>query len=331
MLHLHLSPDEAFKPFRPIENSFKGYRDASTLASIFDLRVIDCLRGIHRGLTLDWIEVDHFDSEAWRSMEAVENGDMNWIIPGKILALASPYSTNTLPGGFTVCTPADLIGPFKELGITHVIRLNKRFYDGKLFENAGFEFTELYFLDGTCPTDDILEQFLAIAESSAVIAIHCKAGLGRTYFCVLTNRGTLIGCHMIKNCQFSAREAIAWLRVCRPGSVIGPQQLYLVGYEELVKEQKTVIVEPEIVVREILLPPRIRRIHFSPMKGFPIEEESQDRLENRPMTARRSVWISRPFGARRSGRFMNLHAVQIASVHPQPRKLNQRAPKARQF
>jgi cell division cycle 14 len=32
---------------------------------------------------------------------------------------------------------------------------------------------------------------------------------------------------MMKHLRFSAREVMAWLRICRPGSVIGPQQAYL--------------------------------------------------------------------------------------------------------
>jgi cell division cycle 14 len=45
------------------------------------------------------------------------------------------------------------------------------------------------------------------------------AGLGRT--------GTLIGAYLMKHFKFTAAEVIAWLRICRPGSVIGPQQNYL--------------------------------------------------------------------------------------------------------
>ncbi len=45
------------------------------------------------------------------------------------------------------------------------------------------------------------------------------AGLGRT--------GTLIGAYLMKHHKFTAAEVIAWLRICRPGSVIGPQQNYL--------------------------------------------------------------------------------------------------------
>ena len=49
------------------------------------------------------------------------------------------------------------------------------------------------------------------------------AGLGRT--------GTLIGAYLIKHYKFTAAEVIAWLRICRPGSVIGPQQNYLEEYD----------------------------------------------------------------------------------------------------
>lgn len=51
------------------------------------------------------------------------------------------------------------------------------------------------------------------------VIISIKAGLGRT--------GSLIGAYIIKHYQMSAREVIAWMRICRPGSVIGQQQGWL--------------------------------------------------------------------------------------------------------
>ena len=53
------------------------------------------------------------------------------------------------------------------------------------------------------------------------MAIHCKAGLGRT--------GVLICSYMIKHYGFSPEEAIGYIRICRPGSVIGLQQNHLLA------------------------------------------------------------------------------------------------------
>nr|CAD7578210.1 unnamed protein product [Timema californicum] len=52
---------------------------------------------------------------------------------------------------------------------------------------------------------------------------YFEAGLGRT--------GTLIGAYLVKHYHMAAREAIAWLRICRPGCVIGRQQTWLEDME----------------------------------------------------------------------------------------------------
>ena len=53
--------------------------------------------------------------------------------------------------------------------------------------------------------------------------LHCLAGLGRT--------GTLIGLWLMAQHHWKARETIGWLRIVRPGSVIGAQQHFLVAVE----------------------------------------------------------------------------------------------------
>lgn len=54
-------------------------------------------------------------------------------------------------------------------------------YESKRFAQGGFHHHELYFPDGSCPSQEILLNFLALAERTpGALAIHCKAGLGRT-------------------------------------------------------------------------------------------------------------------------------------------------------
>jgi cell division cycle 14 len=232
MLYLNLTADQAYRPISPLTCSLREFRDASHVPAIFLLSVLDCLRGIEKAIRHGWFTLSDFDLENWSKMELLENGAMDWIIPGKLLAFASPYSMNILPNGVRVAAPDDLLPLFQVFGITHVIRLNTQFYDAAIFKDAGYRHTELFFPDGEVPPGHIVSEFLKTMDSGDVVAIHCKAGIGRTFVCFLTHSGTLAGCYLISRCGFSAREAIAWLRVCRPGCVIGQQQTFLVRYEE---------------------------------------------------------------------------------------------------
>ena len=82
----------------------------------------------------------------------------------------------------------------------------------------------MYYLDGSTPAEHVWRRVLEMMESeNGAIAIHCKAGLGRA--------GTMCALYIMKHYRFTAAEAIGWLRVCRPGTIIGPQQHYLKSME----------------------------------------------------------------------------------------------------
>jgi protein-tyrosine phosphatase len=158
----------------------------------------------------------------------IQNGDLNWIIKDRIMAFAGPhFRRNVSREGYCTLTPTDYIPYFRKSNVDLVVRLNKRCYDETDFKTANIRHFEQYYLDGSCPPLNILNRVLEAFETvptTKAFAVHCKAGLGRT--------GTCIGAYMMKHYKFTAAEAIGWMRICRPGMVIGPQQHFLQDIEQ---------------------------------------------------------------------------------------------------
>lgn len=142
------------------------------------------------------------------------NGDMNWIIPGKILALAGPTKDT-----FTI---DEFITFAKENNIKALVRLNRPHYPPEKLIQEGIDHHHLFFKDGDIPSPSLLVKFCQIAEETlkkGALAVHCRAGLGRT--------GTMIAIYLIYKYGLSADKVIAYLRMMRPGSVLGIQPRFL--------------------------------------------------------------------------------------------------------
>ncbi|KAK9839607.1 hypothetical protein WJX81_000477 [Elliptochloris bilobata] len=188
---------------------FPAFRDASSGAPCFLLRIQHVLAGMERAKAagfLDWDRADSaFDLAEYEHYEQVENGDLNWIVPRKLLAFSGPSPVARVYYGFKSFTPEDYWAYFRLRGVSAVVRLNKQMYEGRRFVAGGFRQHELYFPDGSCPSEAIVQRFLAIVEAEpGALAVHCKAGLGRT--------GVLICCYLIKHHSFTAEEAIGYIR-----------------------------------------------------------------------------------------------------------------------
>ena len=174
--------------------------------------------------------------------ERVDQGDFNWLTP-HFIALASPQHKpiapipTTSPLYATIpTTPAavkksNLPGPFKNV-LSHfskrnvglVVRLNSELYSPTYFTALGINHLDMIFDDGTVPPLPMVKKFIRLAHemitvNHKAIAVHCKAGLGRT--------GCLIGAYLIYRYGFTANEVIAFMRFMRPGMVVGPQQHWL--------------------------------------------------------------------------------------------------------
>jgi len=220
VIAMRKAADLTYRPFLQASPPFLPFRDATTGPSSFNLTILDCLHGLEKAIEVRWFDWTRFDLESYDFFEKVDNGDMNWVIPDKMLAFAGPCPTPTDADGYPAFMPEDYVPIFKDAGIGLVVRLNKKQYDRLRFIDHGVKHVDLYFVDGSCPSIDIINKFLHIVENEpSAIAIHCKAGLGRT--------GSLIGMYAMKHFSFAARSFIAWNRICRPGSILGPQQQFL--------------------------------------------------------------------------------------------------------
>lgn len=224
VMMLRTPAEVAFRPFQGIKPAFLPFRDATCGVCHYQCTILDCIQGLEYAIKIGWFEWERFDVNAYEYYERVEHGDLNWIIPDKFLAFAGPSATPIDCDGYPAFTPEDYVPVFKSGGITLVVRLNKKQYDRRRFTDHGIKHVDLYFLDGSCPPREIINKFLYIAENEpGAIAVHCKAGLGRT--------GTLIGLYAQKHFGFKGRAWTGWNRICRPGSMLGPQQQFIVDME----------------------------------------------------------------------------------------------------
>lgn len=169
-------------------------------------------------------------------------GDFNWITPN-FVAFASPQhkpievvpentaAYRALPRSIADIERAAIPDPFKNV-LAHfsdrkvglVVRLNSELYSPSYFTALGIEHIDMIFDDGTCPPLSLVKKFIRLAhrvitKQNRNIAVHCKAGLGRT--------GCLIGVYLIYRYGFTANDLIAYMRFMRPGMVVGPQQHWL--------------------------------------------------------------------------------------------------------
>lgn len=160
----------------------------------------------HQAQRNNLINMNDFSLQEYEYYEKVENGDWNWITPG-FLAFASPSDTiwirqqrnekdkNAGGEGAAASSPSRLgttsfkrklpqpfqncLDHFSERDVKLVIRLNNPLYDKAMFEEKGIEHLELYFDDGTNPTDEIVREFIAkseaVFEAGGAVAIHVCA------------------------------------------------------------------------------------------------------------------------------------------------------------
>lgn len=214
------APHQVLLPLAQIDPPFMPFRDAGYSHADFEITIQDVVYGVWRAKERNLLDMRSFNLEEYEQYERVDQGDLN-ILANDFIPFASPKQSR--PG-------APLNEPFKKVvelfiktDVQLVVRLNSHLYDKREFTKRNIQHVDMIFEDGTCPTMDFVHKFIGAAETviskGGKVAVHCKAGLGRT--------GCLIGAYLIYTHGFTANECIAYMRIIRPGMVVGPQQHWL--------------------------------------------------------------------------------------------------------
>ena len=175
------------------------FRDAGRGCADFNLSIQDCLWGMWKAIQHNLCDMSTFSVDEYEFYEKVENGDWNWITPG-FLAFASPTDPEHIKqrkngASNSSALQRKLQAPFmnclnffEERGVKLVIRLNNILYDRQLFIERNIDHVELFFEDGTNPTDEIVRQFIDMSDklitNGHVVAVHVCASYTASDACL---------------------------------------------------------------------------------------------------------------------------------------------------
>lgn len=214
------APHQVLLPLAQIDPPFMSFRDAGYSHADFEITIQDIVYGVWRAKERNLLDMRSFNLEQYEQYERVDQGDLN-ILANDFIPFASPKQSR--PGAPLNEPFRSVLSFFTENNVKLVVRLNSHLYDKREFTKRNIQHIDMIFEDGTCPTMEFVQKFIGAAETviskGGKVAVHCKAGLGRT--------GCLIGAYLIYTHGFTASECIAYMRMVRPGMVVGPQQHWL--------------------------------------------------------------------------------------------------------
>ena len=132
------------------------YRDSGTRHNAFTITNHDCLQALNKAVQLRWYDINRFNSQEYFQLNQLDQGDINWMIPGSILAMSSPSSSQR-DGALK---PSFFINYFITHRVKSVVRLNEKMYSHEQFENSDIDVYDMEYPDGSNPPDEIIVEFI---------------------------------------------------------------------------------------------------------------------------------------------------------------------------
>lgn len=205
VLELGYSVEDAVQPFQVLgEDLLRPFQGVSCQ---------DCLRGLLKARNNLWLK--QLDVGQYDSLMEPARGVITHVCP-KFVAFKGPDAASEQDCALQLRATAKAL---HEMNVQVVVRLNDaESYDTSAFSKLGITHVDLSYEGYAWPQQSVVTKFLDICDAhTGAVAVHCGMG----------GQGTLVALWMMRNEEFSAGEAMGFVRVMRPGCVVGKQQKLL--------------------------------------------------------------------------------------------------------